>query len=142
MNHLNRRPIDASSRMCHTLSMRSENMGTFSVTIEISDLERRASEEVEALVDTDATSTVVPASILGRLGITPVSQQTFEYANGERIELDMAQAIVRVEGRETITWVIFGEESGALLGAYTLEGVFLGVDPYNQRLVPVHGVLK
>jgi len=55
----------------------------------------------------------------------------------------MAPATVRVEGKETITWVIFGEEGfGALLGAYTLEGVFLAVDPYNQRLTPVHGVLK
>ncbi len=55
----------------------------------------------------------------------------------------MAPATVKVEGRETITWVTFGEEgTGALLGAYTLEGMFLGVDPYNQRLIPVHGVLK
>jgi predicted aspartyl protease len=54
----------------------------------------------------------------------------------------MAPAIVRVEGEETITWVIFGEEGGgALLGAYTLEGMFLGVDPYNQSLTPVRGVL-
>jgi len=55
----------------------------------------------------------------------------------------MAPATVKVEGRETITWVTFGEEgTGALLGAYTLEGMFLEVDPYNQRLIPVHGVLK
>ena len=55
----------------------------------------------------------------------------------------MAPATLRVEGKETITWVIFGEDdSGPLLGAYTLEGVFLAVDPYNQRLIPVHGVLK
>ena len=49
----------------------------------------------------------------------------------------------RVEGRETTTWVIFGEEgTAALLGAYTLEGVFLGVDPYGQKLIPVQGLLK
>ena len=123
--------------------MRENNMGTFSVTIEIGGLEGQRFEELEALVDTGATTTVVPASIMRGLGITSTSRQTFEYASGAQVELDMAQAIIKVEGRETITWVIFGEEAGgALLGAYTLEGVFLGVDSYNRRLIPVRGVLK
>ena len=48
-----------------------------------------------------------------------------------------------MDGRETITWVIFGEDGMApLLGTYTLTGVFLGVDPYNERLIPVVGSLK
>ena len=35
----------------------------------------------------------------------------------------MAQATAQTEGRETITWVIFGEEGmSPLLGAYTLKG--------------------
>jgi clan AA aspartic protease len=123
--------------------MGENDMGVFSVTIEVGDLEGRSFEQLEALADTGATTTVIPASVLGRLGIASTQRRTFEYADGNRVELDMAQATVRVEGRETITWIIFGEEGGgALLGAYTLEGVFLGVDPYNQRLVPVHGVLK
>ncbi|MCH8109253.1 MAG: retroviral-like aspartic protease family protein [Chloroflexi bacterium] len=123
--------------------MRENSMGTFSVTIEIGGLEGQRFEELEALVDTGATTTVVPASIMRGLGITSTSRQTFEYASGAQVELDMAQAIIKVEGRETITWVIFGEEAGgALLGAYTLEGVFLGVDSYNRRLIPVRGVLK
>ena len=40
-----------------------------------------------------------------------------------------------MEGIETNTWVIFGEEGpSALLGAYTLEGDFLAVDPYNPTV--------
>lgn len=55
----------------------------------------------------------------------------------------MAEARAVVEGRETGAWVIFGEDGASpLLGAYTLEGVFLAVDPYNQRLIPVVGSLK
>ena len=100
-------------------------------------------EAVEALVDTGATTTVVPGSVLRRLGISPTRRETFEYAGGERVELDMAEARARVAGRETTTWVIFGKEgSAALLGAYTLKGVFLGVDPYGQKLIPVQGLLK
>ena len=118
-------------------------MGTFSVAIEIGDLAGERFEEVDALVDTGATTTVIPGSALRRLGIAPTKRETFEYAGGERAELDMAEARARVAGRETTTWVIFGKEgTAALLGAYTLEGVFLGVDPYGQKLIPVQGLLK
>ena len=118
-------------------------MGTFSVTIEVGGALGENFEEVEALVDTGATTTVVPGSALRRLGIVPSRRETFEYAGGERVELDMAEAKARVEGRETTTWVTFGEEgTAAALGSYTLEGVFLGVDPYGQRLIPVQGLLK
>ena len=118
-------------------------MGTFSVAIGIGDARGETFEEMEALVDTGATTTVIPGSALRRLGIAPTKSEMFEYAGGERVELDMAEARARVAGRETTTWVIFGEEgTTALLGAYTLEGVFLGVDPHGQRLIPVQGLLK
>ena len=118
-------------------------MGTFSVNIQIVNPQAAKFEELEALVDTGATTTVVPASVLRGLGVTPAMYQTFEYANGEEVELGMAEVRVRVEDRETSTWVVFGsDDAGALLGAYTLEGVFLGVDPYNRRLIPVQGILK
>ena len=118
-------------------------MGTFSVKIEIGDPEGLRFEEVEALVDTGATTTVVEATVLRRMGVAPIRRETFEYADGRRVELDMAETKVRVEGKETTTWVIFGsEDCGALLGSYTLEGVLLGVDPYGERLIPVRGILK
>ena len=118
-------------------------MGIFSVTVRIGDLSGTRFEEVEALADTGATTTVIPRRILSGLGISPTRQETFEYASGQQARLDMAQATAQMEGRETVTWVIFGDEGmSPLLGAYTLEGLFLAVDPYNQRLVPVNGVLK
>ncbi len=118
-------------------------MGTFSLAIGIGDLHGERFEEVDALVDVGATTTVIPRSTLRRLGIVPTKRETFEYVGGERVDLDMAEARARVAGRETTTWVIFGEEGQmAILGAYTLEGVFLGVDPYGQRLIPVQGLLK
>ena len=118
-------------------------MGTFSVKIEVGPLDGARYAEIEALVDTGATATMIPASTLRGLGITPAMSQTFEYADGSRVELDMGEARIRVEGRETATWVIFGaEDGGALLGAYTLEGTFLAVDSFNERLIPVDGLLK
>ena len=115
-------------------------MGTFSVAIEIGDLAGERFEEVVALVDTGATTTVIPGSALRRLGIAPTKRETFEYAGGERVELDMAEARARVAGRETTTWVIFGKEgTAALLGAYTLEGVFWGWTPTARSSSPYRG---
>ena len=112
-------------------------MGTFSVKIEIGPLDGARYAEIEALVNTGATATMIPASILRGLGIAPALSQTFEYADGSRVELDMGEASVKAEGRETPTWVIFGaEDGGALLGALTLRGLFMKVDPVNRRLEP------
>ena len=111
-------------------------------SIQIANLNGEHFQDVEALANT-GTTTVIPRSILTGLGIVPSQQQTFEHAGGERVQLDMAQARARVDGIETITWVIFGEDGmPPLLGSYTLTGVFLGVDPYNERLIPVVGSLK
>ena len=117
-------------------------MGLFNITIQIGNLAGDRFEDVEAMADTGAVTTVIPRPILAGLGITPTRRETFQYAGGEQVQLDLAEARVRVSERETNTWVIFGEEGmSPLLGSYTLEGVFLTVDPYNQRLIPVVGTL-
>ena len=109
-------------------------MGTFSVVIEVGDIQGERFEEMEALVDTGATATVLPASTLKQMGIVPTKSKVFEYANGVQTELEMAPVMVRVEGEETPTWVIFGEEgTSPILGAHALEGLLLGVDPFSQR---------
>ena len=118
-------------------------MGTFSVTVAIGDIKDHGSEEVEALVDTGATTTVAPASLLRRVGIEPTTTREFEYADGRKVDLELGQAIVRYEDRQAPTLVVFGEEgSGVLLGAITLQALFLGVDTHNERLIPVAGLLK
>ena len=117
-------------------------MGTFSVPIDIGDPQGQTFYRVDALVDTGATLTSVPASILERLGVESTRRGTFQLANGELVQMGLAETKVRVEGMETSTWVLFGaENSPILLGAYTLEGLLLGVDPHNQRLIPVSGLL-
>ena len=91
-------------------------MGTFSVSIQIGNPQSAEFEELEALVDTGATTTVLPGSVLRRLGVTPTMYQTFEYASGEEVELGMAEVRIRVQDRETSTWVVFGnDDAGALL---------------------------
>ena len=123
-------------------SVAGANVGTFNVRIEIGDPEGQTFEEVEALVDTGATMTAAPESTLQRLGVVPSRRSTFRLANGDRVDMDMGETKVRVQGLETTTWVIFGQEGTAtVLGAMTLEELLLGVGPVNRRLIAVEGLL-
>ena len=45
-----------------------------------------ASVTLDALVDTGATYTLAPASVLRRLGVEPIGRQTFLIADGSRVE--------------------------------------------------------
>ena len=66
----------------------------------------------------------------------------FLLADGQRMEMDYGQAWATIDGDSVITLVVFGEDDGpALLGAYTLEGLSLAVDPIEQRLVPTHLIM-
>lgn len=117
-------------------------MGTFRTEVEIGDPPGERYERVEVLVDTGSTYTVLPRSQLGRLGVTPHARDKFRLADGRIVEEDIGQTWIRVDGRQVITIVVFGEEGASpLLGAYALEGVRLAPDPVAKRLVPVEGVL-
>lgn len=117
-------------------------MGTFSVQIEIGDPERARWTTLDAVVDTGASITSVPSSVLMSLGVEPIMQQRFRFVQGEARTMQIGQTWVRVEGKEIITQVLFNEGgTSPLLGALALEGAFLGVDPMGQHLVPVDGLM-
>ena len=116
-------------------------MGTFSYPLEVIAADGNRSATVPALVDTGSTYTCLPASLLRELGIVPVERIYTELADGSIVEESVGEARVRVEGIERSTIVIFaGEGAPALLGAYTLEGALLVVDPVRQRLRPTHAL--
>lgn len=117
-------------------------MGTFRVVIEIGDAAGERWEMVEALVDTGATYTSVPAPLLRRLGVTPHARDTFVLADGRRVERDIGQAWIRVSDRVVVTLYVFADpDATPLLGAYALEGLRLAPDPVGRRLVPIPGLL-
>ena len=117
-------------------------MGVFKVPIEIGDFQASRFETVEALVDTGATYTMMPRSVLAGLGIAPGWSRTFALADGREREFDMAHAMVRMDGVTVTTIAIFGEEGVApIVGMYTLTGFGLAVDPSGQRLVELTGHL-
>lgn len=112
-------------------------MGTFSHPIEVFSVDGSRSVTVEALVDTGSTYTRLPADLLRELGVAPSRRIQFELADGNVIEDEIGEVRVRLQGIELNTIVVFAEEGApALLGAYTLEGALLAVDPVRLRLVP------
>ena len=117
-------------------------MGTFQVEIGIGDPQGQRYEYIDALVDSGSTYNILPASMLRRLGIEIQSCGTFRLADGRRVERDLGQTRVRINGQEATAPVIFGDEATQpLLGAVTLEIFGLGIDPVDMRLIPVDGLM-
>ena len=113
-------------------------MGTFTVEVEVGDLNFTRPQVVEVLVDTGATYTMLPASLLRSLGVSPTRVRYFVIANGQRIRREVGQAAIRIGDEVIFNIVVFAEEdSQPLLGAFTLEAFSLAADPVNQKLVHV-----
>jgi predicted aspartyl protease len=118
-------------------------MGTFRVEFEVGNPEGRRFERLQALVDTGASHTVVPSSLLRSLGVPVRWRWQFQMADDRVVERDAGYTLVRLDGRVAPTVVVFGDEGvEALLGAATLETFSLAMDPVRRRLVPVPGLLK
>lgn len=118
-------------------------MCAFSVTVEIGTSSAGEFTQVEALVDTGATYTVLPSEALARLGIQAMETVSFELADDRIVEYQVGEARVRLDGRERTTLVVFGPQGSApLLGATTLQLFNLAVDPTRERLYPVPVLLK
>ena len=117
-------------------------MGTFKWPLRISSMDGQQGQEIDATVDTGAAYTTLPSGLLRKLGIEPMDKGVFLLADGRRVEMDIGRAWATINGTSEITLVVFGEDDApALLGAYTLEGLRLGVDPVAQRLVPTHLIM-
>ena len=116
-------------------------MGTFSVNIRVVGANGLV-EDVEALVDTGATRTSLPVGLLRRLGVSPQENGLFRTATGAVVEMETGETEVELDGRRKTVPIVFGADgAGALLGATTLEIFSLAVDPIEQRLTPVPGLL-
>ena len=92
-------------------------------------------EKLRFLIDSGAIYSVVPASVLEKLGIEPLDEQEFMLANGEKIVRRKGVALFRYGKRVGGADTIFGEDGDAvLLGALTLESLGLSLDPLKREL--------
>ena len=116
-------------------------MGTFSCPIEVFSEDGSRSTIVDALVDTGATYSSLPATLLRDLGIVPSRRVESELADGSVLEDDVGVVRLKVQGIEIVTYVTFAQESSpSLLGVIALETALLVVDPVRMRLVPTRAL--
>ncbi len=112
-------------------------MGTFNWPIRLESMDGAKSLEIEAMVDTGASYTIVPAYLLREMEIPPIDTIKLVLADGREVEYDIGRVWATIDGNSEVTLVVFGaDDARALLGAYTLEGLRLTVDPAHARLVP------
>jgi len=89
------------------------------------------------LVDTGSELTWIPARTLEKVGIQREKKDVaFVLANGQQVTRSVGFAIIRLDKAFTIDEVVFAEPGDLqLLGARTLEGLNLAVEPGRKRLV-------
>lgn len=115
-----------------------DDMGSFRVSVEVENPRlpgvRRTLESV--LIDTGAELSWFPAALLEFLGVKRVNERHFRQADGSVLVRWTGGVIVRVAGVTTWDEVVFGEPGDlVLLGARSLEGLNLRIDPVSKRLI-------
>ena len=116
-----------------------DDMGIFRTTIAIENSERRGPKQelADTLVDTGSEFTWVPRAVLETLEIAPVRTQRFVVADGRVLEREIGFAIVHAGGTMAPDLVVFAEGGDmVLLGAHSLEGLNMHIDPVHKQLVP------
>lgn len=120
------------------LNSMANDMGTFRIDLA---LENPAMPGVrqdfhEVLVDTGAELSVFPASRLDALGIVRLKQLRFRQADGSVFTRWTGSARLYAAGTVATDDVVFGEPGDlTLLGARSLEGLNVRIDPVTRQLV-------
>ncbi len=116
----------------------TDDMGTFRISIEIENPARSGPRVLleSVLVDTGAELSWIPSPILESLGIDRRKSVRFRQADGTVLTRWTGSAWIYAGGTSATDDVVFGEAKDlVLLGARSLEGLNLRVDPVTKTLV-------
>jgi predicted aspartyl protease len=113
-------------------------VGTCAYPIAVRNPQTGQAVEVNALVNTGATFTALPASPLRGLNVVPVRTLGAELANGSIGQLPLGYVEGQINGHSAQVICSFGpEDIQPLLGATTRESLLLAADPVRKRFVSV-----
>jgi clan AA aspartic protease len=97
--------------------------------------EARRSLEVEALVDTGATTLVLPAEIADQLGLTVMGETTATLADGSSVPIKQVSVQLEILGRAMLTLAyVLPAGTTPLIGQIPLEELDLVVEPRDHTL--------
>ncbi len=112
-------------------------VGTFSVDFVIWNRDRTMHRTLNGLVDTGASFSLIPESVLDELGIERRQTMTFSLADGSQRDLPVGLVEMGLAGNVMPVLVVFGADPDkTLLGAMALEAFALAADAKNRRLIP------
>ena len=92
--------------------------------------------EADALVDTGAVRSALPAHVVQQWGLIMRGQRVVEYADGRKEAVSITGPVIfNIDGRDTMEEaLVLGDE--VLIGQTVLEKLDLLVNCYEQKLVP------
>jgi len=109
-------------------------MGTFFHPITI--IGPNGEETIEALVDPSSLFAILPAELLGRLGIEPIETRQFRFEDGSVEERAFGEARGRLAGRDGHLAAIFGQNRDPVrIGQHTLTSFIVEADMEREILV-------
>jgi predicted aspartyl protease len=115
-----------------------DEMGSFRIDVELENPAWRGTRLTlrSVLVDTGAELSVFPTSVLESLHVERLKELRFRQADGTVLTRWIGSALVHAAGTVTTDDVVFGESADLLLlGARTLEGLNLRIDPISKVLI-------
>ena len=111
-------------------------MGTFKVQVSVGNIEDGELTPVLATVDTGATHSMMPSSLMQHHHVRSFGPQQYVLGDGNTKEFEFGIALFQLNGENWPCPVLFGAEGLYLLGATALEIFRLVPDPINKELVP------
>ena len=96
-------------------------------------------ENVDMRVDTGASFSQLPSKTLRDLGWVPnLPPRPADLADGTQTWVELGEVKIRYNDVDLTRVFVFGEgKCPKLLGSDTLQGLSMGVDPVNHRLISV-----
>ncbi len=102
----------------------------------------KASEELQLLVDTGSLYTWIHGRVLDNLGASGLGERRFRTIEGRDITRRVGEAVIESSGERATRIVVFAEEGDAqVMGADSLEGLGLELDPTTRRLKKVEAFI-
>jgi clan AA aspartic protease len=109
-------------------------MGHTWVEVELSDMGRKKSAKLRALVDTGATLTVLPKAVAKKLGIEPVREEKVMTGAG-LVKVERGRAWIKLKGKEGPFEVWISDFiDKVLLGVVAIESLGFEIDPATRTL--------
>ena len=129
-------PLDARPDIAAGSVIGGDSAAVFDAPITLYSNDEKDCRTLDGVVDTRTRYSIVPATILQGLGITPQSKRICELPCGTLAYLPCARPRVILNGKSSRPVILFGQDSRqVIIGQSTLIGLALAADPKNKRFV-------